>query len=45
LRIAELEARLDKEPIKEIVLALGTDVEGDATSFYLANRLGAKGVK
>ena len=45
LRIAELEARLSQEPIKEIVLALATDVEGDATSFYLAKRLGARGVK
>jgi recombination protein RecR len=45
LRIAELETRLENEPIKEIVLALGTDVEGDATSFYLAKRLAAKGVK
>jgi recombination protein RecR len=41
LRIAELESRLKSEPIKEIVLALGTDVEGDATSFYLAKRLTA----
>ena len=39
LRIAELEKRLAQEPIKEIVIALGTDVEGDATSFYLAKRL------
>jgi len=45
LRIADLEARLEREPIKEIVLALGTDVEGDATSFYLAKRLAAKGIK
>ena len=45
LRIAELEARLEKEPIKEIIIALGTDVEGDATSFYLARRLSARGVK
>lgn len=45
LRIAELEARLAKEPIQEVILALGTDVEGDATSHYLAKRLGAKGVK
>jgi recombination protein RecR len=45
LRIAELEARLEREPIKEIILALGTDVEGDATSFYLAKRLAGKGVK
>src|SRR4029077_4654268 len=44
LRIAELEARLEKEPIKEVVLALGTDVEGDATSFYLAKRLAARGI-
>ena len=45
LRIGELESRLGSEPIREIILALGTDVEGDATSFYLAKRLSAKGVK
>lgn len=39
LRIGELEQRLGSEPIKEIVIALGTDVEGDATGFYLAKRL------
>lgn len=39
LRITELEKRLTAEPIKEIVIALGTDVEGDATSHYLAKRL------
>ena len=45
LRIAELESRLKKEPIKEIIVALGTDVEGDATSHYLAKRLGRAGLK
>ena len=45
LRIAELEKRLTQEPIKEIVIALGTDVEGDATSFYLAKRLARGGLK
>jgi recombination protein RecR len=45
LRIAALEQRLAREPIKEIVLALGTDVEGDATSFYLAKRLARPGLK
>jgi len=45
LRIAELEKRLVKEPIKEIVIALGTDVEGDATSAYLAKRLARQGLK
>ena len=39
LRISELEQRLTSEPITELVIALGTDVEGDATSFYLAKRL------
>ena len=45
LRIAELEKRLTQEPIKEAIIALGTDVEGDATSFYLAKRLARKGLK
>jgi len=45
LRIADLERRLTKEPIKEIVIALGTDVEGDATSNYLAKRLARRGLK
>jgi recombination protein RecR len=45
LRIADLEKRFGAEPIKEVILALGTDVEGDATSYYLAKRLGAKSVK
>lgn len=44
LRIVELETRLSREPIKEIILALGSDVEGDATSFYLAKRFAGKGV-
>jgi recombination protein RecR len=43
LRIDELESRL--AGVAEIIVALSTDVEGDATSFYLAKRLGGKGVK
>jgi recombination protein RecR len=39
LRILELEKRLGNETIRELIIALGTDVEGDATSFYLAKRL------
>ena len=39
LRITELEERLTREPIKELIIALGTEVEGDATSFYLAKRI------
>jgi recombination protein RecR len=44
LRLAELEARLGRG-VTEIVVALSTDVEGDATSFYLAKRLAGKGAK
>lgn len=45
LRIAALEERLSKEPIQEVILALSSDVEGDATCFYLAKHLNSKGVK
>jgi len=45
LRIGELEKRLTTEPIREIIIALGTDVEGDATSSYLAKRLARGGLK
>jgi recombination protein RecR len=45
LRIAEVEKRLASEPIREIIVALGTDVEGDATSSYLAKRLARAGLK
>lgn len=44
LRIAELEKRLATESVREVIIALGTDVEGDATSFYLAKRLGRPGL-
>jgi recombination protein RecR len=45
LRIGQLEARLAKEPVQEVVIALPTDVEGDATSYYLAKLLATRGVK
>jgi recombination protein RecR len=45
LRIAELEKRVGVEPVKEIIIALGTDVEGDATSHYLAKRLARPGLR
>jgi recombination protein RecR len=45
LRITELEKRLAHEPIREIVIALSTDVEGDATSAYLAKRLARPNLK
>ncbi len=39
LTIDKLEARLDEGIIKEVILALSPDVEGQATAVYLANRL------
>lgn len=43
LRVAELEERVAQPEVQEVILALGTDVLGDATSYYLARRLGAHG--
>lgn len=46
LRIGELERRLaENSAIKEIIIALGADVEGDATSLYLARCFGTRGLK
>ena len=45
LQIGSLEARLAREPITEVILALPTDVEGDATSSYLSKRLAKAGLK
>jgi len=39
LRIGGLLARLERESIEEVILALGADVEGEATSNYLADLL------
>lgn len=45
LRIASLEQRVTTENITEVVVALPSDVEGDATSYYLAKVLKSKGIK
>ena len=45
LRIRELEKRIQECHIEEVILALGSDVEGDATSFYLAQRLSGLDIK
>lgn len=39
LRIQDLLDRLDREPFREIILALNTDAESDATCSYLASLL------
>ena len=45
LRVAQLEQRLADGAADEVIIALGTDVEGDATGHYLAKRLVKRGVK
>jgi recombination protein RecR len=45
LRIAELVLRVQEQAITEVILALGSDVEGEATANYLAQELRAAGVK
>ncbi|MEY2530797.1 MAG: recombination protein RecR [Verrucomicrobiota bacterium] len=39
LRIKELLERVEKEPLSEIIFALATDVEGEATTNYLVDLL------
>lgn len=50
LKIAELIRRIDQsqetaQPIKEIILALDADLEGDTTALYLAKTLQGHGIK
>lgn len=42
LRIASLMKRVDQTPGVEVILALGADVEGEATSNYLAEMLASR---
>jgi recombination protein RecR len=44
LRVSELLARLQPETIQEVILALGTDVESEATASYLAELITSRGV-
>ncbi|MGV3774555.1 MAG: recombination mediator RecR [Verrucomicrobiales bacterium] len=45
LRITQLEQRLKTQPVQELIIALPSDVEGDATSSYLKKLLVPSGVK
>ena len=43
LRIDELVARADAEPVREVIIALPATVDGQTTAHYLAERLSATG--
>lgn len=45
LRLAELTARIDRGGFTEVILALSTDVEGEATGNYLREILAPRGVR
>jgi recombination protein RecR len=45
LRIEELLRRVEGEKPREVILALGSDVEGEATANYVAELLKEKGVR
>jgi recombination protein RecR len=45
LRLAELTGRLDRGGFTEVILALSTDVEGEATANYLEEILAPRGVR
>jgi recombination protein RecR len=44
LRIQALIDRVQRHPVDEVILAVGSDVEGEATASYLSELLRAKGV-
>ncbi len=44
LRVSELLARLKPEAVTEVIIALGTDTESEATSAYLADILRSRNV-
>ena len=45
LRIAELEERVRKQAIGEVILATNPNAEGDATAHYISDRLRPTGVR
>lgn len=45
LRLAELVSRLDRGEFTEVILALSTDVEGEATANYLVEILAPRGLR
>ncbi len=45
LRLAELEQRVRRGEVREVILATNPNAEGDATAHYIAERLRASGVR
>ncbi len=45
LEIDSLISRVEKDEIKEVILALSTTMEGDTTNFYIFRKLGPFNIK
>lgn len=45
LNLASLLRRLDREPVREVILALNPTVEGETTALYLAKALKGRGLR
>ncbi len=45
LRIGELIARLDREPIEEVILATNPNLEGETTATYIVRQIGSRPVR
>src|SRR5262245_6721339 len=44
IRLSALEARIQKDQVREVILATPPTVDGEATALYLARELGARGI-
>ncbi len=45
IRIKELLARVSEEPVKEVIIATGTSVEGETTAAYIQEQLSSRPLK
>ena len=45
LKVAQLEKRLESEPIREVMVATNFSVEGEATALFLADLIKARGIR
>ena len=44
IRIKELESRVEKDEVKEIIMAITPSIEGDTTIFYISKKLNQKDI-
>ena len=45
IRFKELEERLDKTPVKELILATNSSLDGEATAMYITKKVKTRGIR